>query len=125
MEDDLQRALGKALGRVELRLPSALVPEHDRTAAVLSLGNQTLEVRVLDGMVLDHDGQALVAGIVGGSLGHGPAQEDPLPLQAKVVVHPRGDVILDYEFEGPAPLGAAAPRGFPGAVEVSLLTIFG
>src|SRR6185503_7910183 len=40
-------------------LPAALVPDDDGAGSVVSSGDDPLEVRVLDRMVLDLDGQAL------------------------------------------------------------------
>jgi hypothetical protein len=45
---------------VALRRPEPAVPEHDGAAAVLALGDRAFEVAIVERVVLDLDGQALV-----------------------------------------------------------------
>ena len=74
VQPELELALLEArAGVVAERLPGAGVPQHHRAAAVLAPGDRALEVAVLDGMVLDVDGQPADLGVEAGSLGHGPA----------------------------------------------------
>src|SRR5262249_26031485 len=81
------------------RLPGAAVPEEDGAAAVLALRDDPLEVAVVDGVVLDVDGEALLAGVEARPLGHRPALQDPVELEAEVVVEAAGVVLLDDEGE--------------------------
>ena len=100
MEDELQRAVAQAgvdVGVAGLRLPCALVPDHDGAAAVLALGDDALEAAVLHGVVFDLDGEALVPHVIAGALGDGPAFEDAVPAEAEVVVQAGGGVLLDDE----------------------------
>jgi len=57
----------------ELRPPTALVPDHDGAAAVLTLRDDAFEATVLEGMIFDFDGEAALGGVVAGALGDGPA----------------------------------------------------
>ena len=82
-----------------LRLPGALVPDHDGAAAVLAFGDDAFEAAVLHGVVFDLDGEAAVAGVVAGALGDGPGFEHAVPAEAEVVVQVRGGVLLDDEGE--------------------------
>ena len=102
VEDELQRAVAQALvdvGVGGLRLPGALVPDHDGAAAVLALGDDALEAAVLHGVVFDLHGEALVGDDVAGALGDGPGFEHAVPAEAEVVVQMRGGVLLDDEGE--------------------------
>ena len=97
---NLRRAGAQAfvdVGVGGLRLPCALVPEHDGAAAVLALGDDAFEAAVLHGVVFDLDGEALVGDDVAGALGDGPAFEHAVPAEAEVVVEVRGGVLLDDE----------------------------
>ena len=75
MEDEFEGAVAEAgvdVGVGGLRLPGAVVPEHDGAAAVLALGDDALEAAVFHGVVFDLDGQALVGGDVAGAFGYSP-----------------------------------------------------
>src|SRR4051812_18267973 len=101
-------------------LPGAGVPHDDVAAAVLACRDDTLEVVVLHGMVLDVEGRAAHRGVEGGPLRHCPARQDPGHLEPEVVVQPAGSVSLDDE---PAPDRQApdrdeGPGRLPGTGEV-------
>ena len=64
----------------------AAVPEQHRAAAVLALGDHALEAAVLDRVVLDLHGEALLGRVEARPLGHGPALEHAVELEAEVVV---------------------------------------
>ena len=113
VEDELQRAVAQAgvdVGVGGLRLPGALVPDHDGAAAVLALGDDAFEAAVLHGVVFDLHGEALVGDDVAGALGDGPGFEDAVPAEAEVVVEVRGGVLLDDEGES----GGGCSVGFGG-----------
>ncbi len=84
--------VGRAGGR-----PRPPVPHDDVAAAVLALGDDALEVEVLDGVVFHVDGQLPGFGVERRALGDGPAGEHPVDLQPEVVVQPGGPVALDDE----------------------------
>ena len=110
VEDELERAVAQAfvdVGVAGLRLPGALVPDHDGAAAVLAFGDDAFEAAVFHGVVFDLDGEALVGDDIAGALGDGPAFEDAVPAEAEVVVKVGGGVLLDDE-------GMLAGRGFCG-----------
>ncbi len=97
VERELQLAAPQRLGGVAFGFPSAAVPQQHRAAAVLPLGDDAFEVAVVDGVVLDLDGEPLVGGVERRPLGHRPALEHAVVLEAEVVVEaPRG-VLLDDE----------------------------
>lgn len=76
-EGELEVALGKRLFRalLSLRLPIAAIPQHDRAAAILAFRNRAFEVAIIERMILDLDGQALVVRIERWTFGDSPALE--------------------------------------------------
>ena len=102
------------------RPPRAPVPHDDVAPAVLALGDDPLEVEVLDGVVLDVDGELAGLGVERRPLGHGPAGEHAVDLQPQVVVEAAGPVALhDEPARGAGPDGAR-PRGLGRHREVPL-----
>jgi len=97
------------------------VPHDDRAGAVVAGSDHPFEVRVLDGVVLHVHGQALLLGVHGRTLGHGPALEDTVHLEAQVVVEaPRG-MLLDHEH--PAAPGTAPAERLRCPLRVALLPV--
>jgi hypothetical protein len=78
-------------------LVGAAVPDLDRTGAVLPLRDLALEARVLERVVLDVDGEVLLARLERHALRHRPARERAVTLEAEVVVEPPRVVALDDE----------------------------
>ena len=77
--------------------PEAAVPQHDRAAAVLALGDRAFEVAVVERVVLDLDRQPLVGGVERRALGHRPGLEHAVVLEAEIVVQAGGGMLLDDE----------------------------
>ena len=96
MQAKLQAPLPVARSRVADRLPSAPVPEHDRAAAVLPLGDDTFEASVLDRVVLDVHREPLGRRVHTGTLGNGPTLERAVELEPEVVVQPPCGVLLNH-----------------------------
>src|SRR6185437_3166703 len=99
VQREFEMALGIGLGSVADRLPPAAVPQHDRAAAILAGRNHALELAVLDGMVLDMDGEALGVGIEARAFRHRPALEHAVELEAEIVVHAPRRMRLDEVAE--------------------------
>ena len=59
------------------------------------LRDRALEVAVVERVVLDLHCKAPVTRIEGWPLGHGPGLEDPVHLQAQIVMQPGGGMLLD------------------------------
>src|ERR1700722_15417799 len=95
IEPEVQAALAIILVRIALRIPAAAIPDHDGTAAILTLRDRAFERIVLDRMVLDMDRQALFAGDQARPAGHRPALHHPIELEPKIIVQPAGGVLLD------------------------------
>ena len=104
-------AAGERLRRVLQGHPDALVPHDDLARAVVALGDDPLEVGVLDRVVFHLHGHALVGGVEGRPARHRPRAQDPAPLQAEVVVQPGGGVLLHAEEAGAAPGRGGGGRG--------------
>ena len=114
-----QLALGQFLARIADRFPGATVPDDDGSGTVLPGWDRAFKAAVGNRVVFDVDRHALFMRIEAGPLGHRPAKQDAVQLQAKVVVQPRGPVLLDDEGEG---LGFSCPhaRRLRRAREVAL-----
>src|SRR5262249_17762578 len=91
-------------------------------AAIFSLGDRAFEGAVLEGMVLNLDGEAFFGWIEAGAFGHGPADERAVHFEAEIGVETRGVVFLDNEAMGGARWGFAP--WLRGTREISLFVIF-
>src|SRR4029079_417886 len=78
-------------------LVRAVIPDLDGACAVVALRDLALELRVLDRVVLDVDGEVLRARLEGDALGDGPRGEGAVALEPEVVVEPPRVVALDDE----------------------------
>ena len=103
------------------RNPLAAIPHDHAAGAVVPGRDDPLEVAVLERMILDFDGEALVGLVVRRPLRHRPRAEDAVHLQPQIEVEiPRGVLVDD---ERPAGNGRDRPdrlrrsvRGPLGAV---------
>ena len=93
VQPDRETAVGLLLDE----LVGARVPDLDRAGAVLAFRDLAVERRVLERMVLDVDGEMLLAGLERDALRDRPARERAVPLETEVVVQPAGIVTLDDE----------------------------
>jgi len=121
VQPELELAGAKPLARVADRLPCAVVPDDHLAGAVLSLRDRPFEARVVDRMVLDLHGHALVVRVEAGSLRYRPALQRAVELEAKVVVQASRRVLLDDERERAA--RRLATGRLARDVEVALLEI--
>ena len=96
---EVQIALRDGLGRIDpgRGTPPPTVPDDDVAAAVLAGRDHAFEVGVLDRVVLDLDREPADARVERRPLGHGPADEHAVELQAEVVVEAAGPMALDHE----------------------------
>ena len=91
---------------VAFGMPEATIPNHDRAAAIFALGNDPFEIAVVDWVILDLNGEALLTWIEAWALCDCPAFIDPAELQPEIVMKlPRG-VLLDNE-RSPSPVSRA------------------
>ena len=77
--------------------PAAAVPHDHRARTVVALGNDSLEVPVLHGVVFDVHRQALVGGILRRAFRDGPGGEHSVHLEAQVPVEVAREVHVDDE----------------------------
>src|SRR6185295_7415290 len=99
VEPEGEPALRQALPGIALGDPRAPVPDLDRAGAVVSFRDDPLEMPVLEGVVLDLDGETLVARFETRPLRNRPAAEHAVELQPEIVVQPPGRVLLDEESQ--------------------------
>src|ERR1700757_4661947 len=92
---ELEMALLQAPVRISDRRPRAIVPDDDRAAAILALGDRALKISIFEGMILDRDRKAFFARIEARAAGDRPALQDAVQRQPEVVMQPRGVVLLD------------------------------
>src|SRR5437016_4558092 len=77
--------------------PTAMVPQHNRPAAIFALGDRPLESTIIERMVLDVHREALLVGVEARSLGHSPALQDSVEFEPEVPVEARRLMLLDDE----------------------------
>ena len=79
------------------RLVGAVVPDQHLAATVLAFGDLALEVDVVEGVVLDVDGEVVPLGVGRDAAGHRPGDQDAVALEAEVPMQAAGVVLLDDE----------------------------
>ena len=92
-----QLAVGETGAEVlqfDVRAP---VPDDDAAGPVVAFGDAPLEIGVVEGMVLDQRREALVLGIHGRTLRHGPGTQHVVDLEPEVPMQPGGGMLLDDE----------------------------
>ena len=95
LEEEL--ALLESFAPILERDPLAAVPHDHAARAVVALGDDPLEVAVLERVILDLHGEALVVHVVRRALGHRPRPEDAVHLQAQVEMQTAGGVLVHDE----------------------------
>src|SRR6185437_5855389 len=108
--------LREPLVRVVWRLPGAAVPDHDRAAAILALGDGALEFVVIDRVILDLHGEPLFARDKAWAARHRPALHHAVKLKPQIIVQARRVVLLDDE--GVAALAGDLAFRFGGDAKV-------
>src|SRR5690606_686502 len=84
-QGELELARRIARRRVALRLPDALIPDDHVSGTVAALGDAALEAGVIQRVIFDVHGQALVARVQARTLGYRPALQRAVQLQTEVV----------------------------------------
>src|SRR5205823_7546797 len=90
-------------------LVDAAIPDLDGAGPVVPLRDLALETAVFERVVLDVDGQVLLAGLERNALGHRPGGEDAVALEPEVVVQPTRVVAL-HDEDRPARLPALGAK---------------
>src|SRR5450631_4418294 len=101
LQSELQIARGQCLLRCSAAfgMPITAVPQLHRATAVLSWGNGSLEVAVIERMIFDFHGQPLIGGIVGRTACDSPGLEHSVEFQSEVEVKPACCVLLHHETQ--------------------------
>ena len=107
-----------------LRLVGPAVPDRHAAGAVLAGGDVTREVEVLEGVVLDMDGEVVAARVGGNSLRHGPRDQHAVALQPQVPMQAARVVLLDDEPCLASAARLAAPPRLRRALGVPLGAIW-
>ena len=95
VEAEFEFALLQSFFGVDFWFPGALVPDHDRAAAVLALRDHAFEVGVIDRVVFDLHGERFHRRVETGAFRNGPAFERAVVFEAEVVMEAAGGVLLD------------------------------
>jgi hypothetical protein len=106
------------------QLVRAVVPDLDRAGAVVPLRDLALERRVFERVVLDVDGEVLLAGLERHAFRHGPGGEYAVALEAEVVVEPARIVPL-HDEDRRLRLPPRTAKGFRGLLAISLALVLG
>src|SRR5262249_36441242 len=88
------------LGRIDIgrfRRPGSSIPDHHGAAAVLTSGDYSLEIVVLDGVIFNLHRQPLDGRVVAWPFRHRPGKHYPFPFKAEVIVERGGAMFLDDE----------------------------
>ncbi len=125
VEVELQVSLLEGKARLDHGGPRSAVPEHDRPRPVFALRDDPFEGAVVDRVVLDVHGEPLVARVEGRTLRHGPAQEDTVELQPKVIVQTRCRMLLDAVGVPPGRTCLGGRLGRLGEVALLLVVLEG
>ena len=123
---DVELAVGDGLDRIVgvHRFVGAPVPDDHVAAAVLARGDDTLEVEVLDRVVLDVHTEPPDLRVERRPLRDRPAHEHAVHLEPEVVVQRAGTMPLDHEATVPGRfLGARRPAG-SGVLAKSRLAVY-
>ncbi|MNO66020.1 hypothetical protein D3C76_567990 [compost metagenome] len=120
----LQMPAGHSLVRIADGYPVPLVPDDDIAGAVVTRRYIALEFRVVQRVILHLDGKTFHRRIEAGSLGHGPALEHAVQLQAEVIVQVAGVMLLDDERQAAALPSRRLAARLRSAAEVALAGIF-
>src|SRR6185437_6407291 len=92
------------------QLVRAAIPDLDGARAVVPFRDLPLEAPVLEGMVLDMDGEVLLPRLERDAFRHRPRGENTVALEAEVVVEPPGVVPLHDEDRALCPTAPTAIR---------------
>ena len=99
IEFECEVALFVALHRIAFWPPKPAIPDHDRAAAIFAFGDDPFEIAIIDGVILDMDGEALFLRIEARPFGHRPALEDAPKFKPEIVMQaPRG-MLLNHEAQ--------------------------
>jgi hypothetical protein len=121
VESDSEPAVSLLLDQ----LVRAVVPDLDRARPVVALRDLAVELRVLERVILDVDGQMLRPRLRRHALRNGPAGQHAVALEPEVVVEAPGVMALDDEDRLLLPRGALAlGERLRGRVRVALGAVF-
>src|SRR5690606_41916209 len=86
LEREFEMALPEPLPRVSFRHPRPAIPDNDRAATIFAFRDRSLEVAIVERMVLDMDGQPLFRRHKARAASDRPALEHAVHLQPEIIV---------------------------------------
>ena len=102
--------------------PDTLVPADRRARAVLALGDDPLELRILQRVGLHMHGKPLVRRIRGGPLRDGPGLQDAVHFEPQIPVE-RAGVMLLHDKNAPLALGRRPSEGLRSVTGGTLVAV--
>ena len=127
VENELDLSSGNFVARIVAfgQRIRALIPNDDAPRAVLPGGNVSLEIAVVERMILDVHCQAAVTGREGRAFRHGPRSQNAVGLEPEIVVQSRGAMHLNHEAHAfrRARRGRRSPARLGRLREIALLMI--
>jgi len=121
---ELQAAVAVTFPWIADGFPRSSIPQQDRSAAIFAGRNNALKAAVLQRMVLNVHRQPLRGGVKRRPFGDGPAFQNAIEFQTKVVVQMRRGMLLDNERQLLVVGDSPAPR-FRRDAEIPLASVFG
>jgi len=91
----------------------------------LALRNSPFEVAVVERVIFDLDGEALIMRIDRRTLGDGPRLQSAVKFEPEIIVKARGGVFLDYEATDLRWRDSILAAGFGGLAKIALGLIRG
>ena len=111
------------VGLILEELVRAAIPDLHRARAVVPLGDLALEAPVFERVILNVDGEMLLARFERDALRHRPRGEDAVALEAEVVMERSRGVSLHHE-DRPFRLTALRTEGLRCALSIALALVF-
>src|SRR5215471_6954542 len=101
VEREFQLALAQGFGRRQrtLDVPVAAIPQLHCATTVLSLGDISFEIPVVERVILHLDREALVVWIEGWAFCHRPGLKDAVEFEAQIVMQATGSMFLNNEAQ--------------------------
>jgi hypothetical protein len=86
----------------------------------LAFRDRPFEIAIVERMIFDLHSETLVVWVKRRAARHGPGFEDAVQFQPKIIVQPRGVVLLDNEAPAGRRPDCFIPARLPGFLEVAL-----
>lgn len=97
MQFEIEMTFRQPFFRVFERSPGSAVPDGHRAAAIFSFRNRTFEITVVQRMIFDINGEALLTGNKAWAFCERPAFQNAIQFETEIVMQPSRIVLLNNE----------------------------